>query len=829
MKTSRFRKPICNIVKHSVPAFATALFAAITLVTSAQQVLFDFNDGLQTWTKIYPAGHYAEDTLWSAGALGEGHDHGATRFGRSPEFYLDGSGDLTFQLRGGESPLAAPDLPPAQIPASSIDNGGFAGVALRDVADDIYIMSKRRTGNDNTVWQANSFTAAELAPYANNGKRYTLDYIDYNRGTWGWTYLDNVSLPAKMVEVNMYSVTLEPFSPAHIAGNNITLRVSHGTDVSSLAPTCKFIPPSPAATCSPASGSTQDFSTGPIAYTLVSADLTVTNIYSMRVEVMPSPSTALVGQWVSCYDHLKDTSGYTLAGTHDGTVVGEVANLTYSPDTPPGFGGSSLDLRAGAVGVRIDNTKTSDPVYANTFDEGISNQFTVAFWAKGMPETWAPWVSKRGESGIGWQLRRMEDLPVAGFTIRGIENNFDGLGSPVNVNDSPAVWHHFAGVWNQKDGTRNLYVDGVLSHVVYNDPSQIMALAPQKALAIGARADGGNWYENYFSGLIYDVRIYNQALLANEVEVVMTTPTTQQPPESFLKIQSYGVAGWQATISTERRTISWVVPFDSDLTALRPEFTLSNGATCNRISGERVDFTQPQSYAVTSADEQLTVVYTAKVYTVFDFNDSTLQGWNNRVWDLNAGSGSGGWVDMEPDHIIMPEAINGGVIQPPSGSNYLFGATNKFVEAYPKGLSSSDDYHENTLWLRSPEFYLNSIGDLTVELAGGYARDAAPINAQAVPVQASYSGWMGVVLRRVSDGEFVITKPAVRLGGSGSGTYRTTTFTQAELAPYAGSKAYTLELISTHQGEWGWLKMDNIRIPGSSVPVPAVGMIILIR
>ena len=54
----------------------------------------------------------------------------------------------------------------------------------------------------------------------------------------------------------------------------------------------------------------------------------------------------------------------------------------------------------------ISNSSLLDAGYAPTFDDVIAHQFSVSFWAKGMPGTWNPFVSKRGEEAIGWQVRR---------------------------------------------------------------------------------------------------------------------------------------------------------------------------------------------------------------------------------------------------------------------------------------------------------------------------------------------------------------------------------------------------------------------------------------
>jgi hypothetical protein len=198
---------------------------------------------------------------------------------------------------------------------------------------------------------------------------------------------------------------------------------------------------------------------------------------------------------------------------------------------------------------------------------------------------------------------------------------------------------------------------------------------------------------------------------------------------------------------------------------------------------------------ITSAAATLTL---SPLPLIYDFNDATLQGWNNRVWNGNA------WIDLAAN--VTNYA---GSLLPTSSSNGLFVPGNGGV-----WVSGDTDAHSNTLWLRSPQFYLNGTGDLTVQLAKGVANTTAPANDLAVPFAAVYGGgWKGVALRRVSDGVFVLNKP--RNGGNDD-NYRTVTFTQAELATLNFSTPYTLELINSDKGNWGWLTMDNVSIPGST-------------
>src|SRR6185436_713299 len=147
-------------------------------------------------------------------------------------------------------------------------------------------------------------------------------------------------------------------------------------------------------------------------------------------------SPVLIGHWLEGAPNLAETSGYRPPGTHDGVAVGgNAGSLAYSTDVPSGFSGQSLNLTAGNVGVMVANSATTDGAYQPTFDSIIASNLSVAFWAKGFPTTWSPWISKRGEDGIGWQIRRMGDDPIAGFTIRGLDNE-DGWGSTINVNDA---------------------------------------------------------------------------------------------------------------------------------------------------------------------------------------------------------------------------------------------------------------------------------------------------------------------------------------------------------------------------------------------------------
>jgi hypothetical protein len=198
---------------------------------------------------------------------------------------------------------------------------------------------------------------------------------------------------------------------------------------------------------------------------------------------------------------------------------------------PPNATGVSIYLNNSGIG--ISNTcSTWDAKYSNTFDSKITNSFTVTCWAKGWPSGWNPWVSKYGENGSGWQLRTDGSSPTYPcWTIRNNQVGTVTLGTAVSGNPEDLAsrsfaigndgkWHHYAGTFDAKLGTRCLYVDGELAAAeTGNVPCN---LAATNRLMLGAR-DGGSGssssggYGSYFTGNLYDVRIYNNAASQSQV------------------------------------------------------------------------------------------------------------------------------------------------------------------------------------------------------------------------------------------------------------------------------------------------------------------------
>ena len=261
------------------------------------------------------------------------------------------------------------------------------------------------------------------------------------------------------------------------------------------------------------------------------------SITSSVANIYVIPRT-LVGQWFAGASNLTDVSGYSPTGTHDGYAVSGSA-YSFSSDVPPGQSGQSLLLSAGNTGIAIGNSSTVDANYTNTFDADISAAMTVACWAKGTPGGWNPWVSKYGE-GPGWQLR-VNNSSDPCWTIRGTGGTEDMATGTATPTDG--FWHHYAGTYSALTGIRNLYVDGVLA--VQETGQGPYNLAPAEHLVIGAKdSPPGNSFGNYFTGEIYDVRVYDYDLTSNQVAVLAALPDPVilgQPPTNTTAYAGFNV------------------------------------------------------------------------------------------------------------------------------------------------------------------------------------------------------------------------------------------------------------------------------------------------
>jgi hypothetical protein len=300
------------------------------------------------------------------------------------------------------------------------------------------------------------------------------------------------------------------------------------------------------------------------------------NAYLTVASPVAPPATNLVGNWLAPgAGNFNDVSGYTPAHTHDGGLInGGNTNYSWTSDVPPGAPVGAMALHLDNSGLVISNTSTVDTnagqAYVSTFDAGISSQFSVTFWAKGAPGggSWNPWVSKYGENGLGWQYRIGTDAGRPCWTVRDNSSGsfVDGSmgpswsrggdqddmhGSFVIANTD--IWHFYTGTYNATTGTRKLYVDGVYGGGEINNAQY--TTAPSSHLAIGARDSGGGSFGNYYTGTIYDVRIYNTALDQAQVLSFVKPPPIPAPAFSVTPAVTTGSKGKQFVLTWSYGTL----------------------------------------------------------------------------------------------------------------------------------------------------------------------------------------------------------------------------------------------------------------------------------
>jgi hypothetical protein len=111
---------------------------------------------------------------------------------RSPEFKMFPNGEISFGLIGGAKPgFDIDEINQNGLPAES-SGGGSIGVALRQATSGKYLTFNTRSENGSQSWETIILGEDVLGDVIETGESYTLDFIDYHSGGWGWAGLDNV-------------------------------------------------------------------------------------------------------------------------------------------------------------------------------------------------------------------------------------------------------------------------------------------------------------------------------------------------------------------------------------------------------------------------------------------------------------------------------------------------------------------------------------------------------------------------------------------------------------------------------------------------------------
>jgi hypothetical protein len=145
--------------------------------------------------------------------------------------------------------------------------------------------------------------------------------------------------------------------------------------------------------------------------------------------------------------------------------------------------------------------------------------------------TWTAWVYPAGtppddgqivalsDDNSGWQLKTTPDTGPRTFGIAISEGGSSHTQRYSNTVISLNKWYHVAGVYNAGAQTLDIYVNGILDDGVLVGIVPSSQVVPAIDATIGMRSGG-----YYFNGVIDNLRIYNRALSASEIQLDMNTP-----------------------------------------------------------------------------------------------------------------------------------------------------------------------------------------------------------------------------------------------------------------------------------------------------------------
>ena len=145
--------------------------------------------------------------------------------------------------------------------------------------------------------------------------------------------------------------------------------------------------------------------------------------------------------------------------------------------------------------------------------------------------TWSAWVKATANPAddgniiaksdwiSGWQFKTSPDTGphTFGISVAGSANTF--AQRYCTTTRLLNVWYHVAGTYDAAARTLNIYVNGALDNGVLRGTVPASQVNSAVNVNIGRRSDGF-----YFNGVIDEVRIYNRALTAAEIQADMNTP-----------------------------------------------------------------------------------------------------------------------------------------------------------------------------------------------------------------------------------------------------------------------------------------------------------------
>ncbi len=318
------------------------------------------------------------------------------------------------------------------------------------------------------------------------------------------------SAPAYTVNYASTTISLTPNPASATAGTSVVWTAAAGSSGSYQYQFSRTGPDTggttvitqPYSTSNTWNWTTTSLMTGSNTISVSVKDGTGATASATAVYILTSPS-GLVGYW-----KFNEGSGATTA---DSSGLGNNGTLENGAAWTSGVSGSAASFNGTGADVHVPGTSVLEP----------ASTVSVAAWVRTGVSTSA------GEDAVSmgdnYTLRVLSDGNVCFQFWNGTSwTPLDTTG--VNVLDNN--WHHLAGVKSPSGMT--VYVDGVLKASSAVSSQIYYTLGTD--LYIGTQGNGSIYH--YFNGIVDEVRIYNTALSATDVQSIFAAITPPQPPLS---------------------------------------------------------------------------------------------------------------------------------------------------------------------------------------------------------------------------------------------------------------------------------------------------------
>jgi hypothetical protein len=236
------------------------------------------------------------------------------------------------------------------------------------------------------------------------------------------------------------------------------------------------------------------------------------------------------------------------------------ADGVYLTETTPGdgtvavSGGKAVNL-TGQLYVQISDSR-------NTPDfEVEGGPFSVAYWAKGWPsaDSWNCFLSKRGDGGQGWSIRRNgTNANNFRWTTRTANPSDDEEMDLVNHPNGTAGdggWHHTICTIDTT-GMKEIFIDG--SSAAVEQGYVPLTDAANSYLLIGARDDDNGPFDRWTQVQMDDVKIYKGRPIRAAEAAVLATGADFSPypaPGTYTVTYSFTDFAGNPAIQTTRTVI----------------------------------------------------------------------------------------------------------------------------------------------------------------------------------------------------------------------------------------------------------------------------------